>query len=353
MEASEFINVLIFCYLLESTELCGGVRVVFDQARGLLKCGHHVIIRAKRGCHQWYHHPIEIEYVNDLAEPFKQLVRPDIIFATFWTTVESAIALECSKTYHLCQGYEGDIVEYAAIKGEIEAVYRLPIAKLTIGDWLTKRLQIVFGTQQFDVYTIGQIVDTTLFVPSFFSIRRLWRQVMLRPARVLLVGQFENNVKGIATGLYAVQLLRKQGVQLHLTRVSTQPIIDKEADITDINSYFYNVRPPVMTTLYQNHDVLLAPSLENEGFGLPFAEALSCGLPCVATRISSYLSFDQRHDYASFVSPSNAKEMAQATLNLINNHQQQNKQHYQGVKLMPKLFSETAVIKRIEIICSN
>ena len=342
---------MFFCYLLESTELCGGVRVVFDQARGLLKRGHQVIIRAKHGDHQWYHHNIQIDYVSDLAQSFDQVVQPDIVIATFWTTVQPAIALNCIQTFHFCQGYEGDFIEYATIKKDIDAVYCQPITKLTIGDWITERLQTVFGVNQFAIYTVGQIVDTHLFTPPLFPIRRVWRQLVPHIIRILLIGQFESSVKGIADALYAIKLLRQQGVKVSLTRVSSQPLNHDESNITHIDSYAYNITPQAMAAFYHRHDILIAPSLAQEGFGLPFAEALACGLPCVATKIPSYLSFDECHDYATFVPVANADVMAQATLTLINNHQQQNKQRQRGMQLIPQLFSENIIVEKLESIC--
>ena len=52
------------CYLLESADLGGGVRVVFDQARTLSAIGHEVVIRACFGDHSWYPYPVNIRYVE-------------------------------------------------------------------------------------------------------------------------------------------------------------------------------------------------------------------------------------------------------------------------------------------------
>lgn len=342
---------MIFCYLLESTELCGGVRVVFDQARGLLKRGHQVLIRAKYGDHHWYHHDLHIDYVSDLAEPLEQGMHTDIVIATFWTTVLPAISLNCARTFHFCQGYEGDFIEYAAIKSEIDAAYCQAITKLTIGDWISERLQVVFGTKQFSIYTIGQIVDIELFNVSSLTIRRIWRYLLPCTVKILLIGTFESRVKGIANALHAIQLLRQQGVKLSLTRVSNLPLNPDENNITHIDSYAYNIAPSAMAYLYHHHDLMMAPSLVQEGFGLPFAEALACGLPCVATRIPSYLSFHENHDYATFVAPANPDAMARAAFTLINDYHQQNKQRQQGIQLVPQLFSENIVIEKLESIC--
>lgn len=343
---------MIFCYLLESTELSGGVRVVFDHARLLAKKGHKVIIRAKYGNHRWYHHAIDVDYVDDLASSFPaNTTTPDVVIATFWTTVQAAIQLNCSNIFHFCQGYEADFPEYTSQRKQIEQTYRLPIPKLTVGDWLTTRLQQIYGSSSFTVQSIGQIVDTALFTPPYFSFNQMLRRFLRRPVKILLIGLFESSVKGIPDALHAIRILRQQNVQLHVTRVSSQTLSEKEKNITQIDCYLSMIPPRAVANLYRTHDLMLAPSLSQEGFGLPFAEALASGLPCVATAIPSHLSFDHVHDYAIFVPPSNPNVMAQATFTLLNNPHKQACLRKRGPQLMQKLFSSNAAITQLEQIC--
>ncbi|MCP5244940.1 MAG: glycosyltransferase family 4 protein [Burkholderiales bacterium] len=343
---------MIICYLLESTNLAGGVRVVFDQARLLSNKGHRVIIRAKFGSHHWYHHPIVVDYVDDLSSPFQaNSAIPDIVIATFWTTVQAATQLQCRKAFHFCQGYEGDLPEYADIRQQIEQAYRLPIAKLTVGDWLTRRLQQIYGSHDFPVHTIGQIVDMALFSPPKFMFNRLLRKLSRRPVKILLMGLFESSVKGIPDALNAIETIRKQNVKLHVTHVSSHPLSEREKKITPIDNYLIQLPPPAIAQLYRTHDLMIAPSLAAEGFGLPFAEALASGLPCVATAIPSHTSFDPVHDYAVFVPPSNPSVMAQAIQKLLNNPQKQAFLRQRGPQLMQKLFSQNKTIERLESLC--
>lgn len=340
---------MIFCYLLESTELCGGVRVVFDQARALMARGHTVLLRAKRGDHRWYHHPLSIEYLDALDAPLADSAHPDVVIATFWTTVRPALALGCAQTYHFCQGYEGDIREYAGIKADIDAVYRLPAAKLTLGPWLTQRLQTVYGPAAFACYELGQVVDTELFTPgppAWLAPGR-WR-----PANILVVGQFENHVKGIRHALQAVNLLRNMGIKVRLTRVAAQTAGRAESALTGIDRFLVNIPPPAMRDLYRQQDLLLASSLAHEGFGLPFAEALACGLPCVATQIPSYLSFAAAPDYACFVPPADADAMAQAAAGLILDAKARKRLRRRGAQLIPSLFAADVVAARLESLCA-
>ncbi len=337
-----------FCYLVASTEICGGVRVIFDQARALSNKGHQVTIRAVNGDHSWYHHPLQVEYVKDLSLPLK--TKADVVIATFWTTVKSALQLNCPKVFHLCQGYEGDFIEYADIKTEIEETYRTPITKLTIGQWITDRLKVIYGEQYFKTHTIGQIVDTELFTPRKKYFRYKWKQWFNRPYKILLIGIFEAQVKGVPYALEAIKQLKQKGLNIELTRVSNQPFSDQEKRFFQADRYLISLTPIQMAKTYHQHDLLLSPSLPEEGFGLPFAEALASGLPCIATRIPSSSSFHHDQDYAVFAPPKDADAMVKAIETLLDDPQQMEFLSQRGPRIIQNQFSADAVAERLEQI---
>jgi glycosyltransferase involved in cell wall biosynthesis len=337
------------CYLLDSTELWGGVRVVFDQARALRKRGHDVMIRAHTGDHSWYPYDIKIDYVDNLSLPFDTIgsgSMPDVVIGTFWTTVKHALELNCPLTFHLCQGYEGDIIEYASNIRAIEDTYRIPIPKLTIGEWLSKRLIEIFGSERFKIYTIGQIVDLKMYKPL-----PLWKQWFSKKGsqkiRVLVSGLFDASVKAIPDALQAISLLREKGFGIYLTRVSTVNTLERERALADIDEYHCNISPWKMADIYRATNIFIAPSLSHEGFGLPFAEALACGVPSVATAIPSHLSFDTDHDYACFVPEKNPTAIAEAAARIIKEPQLRRRLIKRGIEVVKKKFRDDLVADRL------
>lgn len=337
------------CYLLESTELSGGVRIVFDQARALQMKGHNVVVRALSGDHNWYPHKIVIDYVSDLLTDFKDKQTPDIVIATFWTTVTAAIKLKSKLTFHLCQGYEGSFMEYASLRSEIESVYRLPLAKITIGKWLSDILKNNFEKDNFTIYNIGQIVDLEIFRPLPAN-EKQFPQPISKQVKILIVGHFGMSVKGIPYALHAVKLLREKGIEVYLIRVSPVNLITEEISITQIDEYHTHISPLEMVKIYQKSDLFLSPSLAQEGFGLPFAEALACGIPTVATAIPSYLDFDTTHDYARFVPEKDPVAMANAALNIIKDSSLQKRLRDRGIEIINNNFRSDMVAERLETI---
>lgn len=293
---------LRIAYLMEDTELSGGMRVQMAQADALIARGHRVRLVTKGLPLTWRPSRAEWVYVEDLSA--YDASEDDFVVGTFWVTVPHAYRIAGDRAVHLCQGYEGGFDAYQPVRGDIEAVYQLPIPKLVVARSL---LPIV---KQFtnDVTYIGQIVDEDFF--------RSRTPVENEPMRVLLSGASQVDIKGTAEGYGAVAHARWFHQKLDLIRVSPWAP-SREEPLDDVQEFHVALDTREMTRLMHSCDILLAPNHAEEGFGLPAAEAMASGVPTVLTSIPSYLSFDETHDYALFAPPENAVELGERLMEVI------------------------------------
>ena len=293
---------LRIAYLLEDTELSGGVRVQLAQADALIARGHRVRLVTKGLPLTWRNSRAEWVYVDNFQQ--YDAHEDDFVIGTFWTTVEPAWNLACERAVHLSQGYEGAFTAYQDIKPQIDAAYRLPIPKLIVTRSLIPVLQQFTG----DITCVGQIVDEEFYrsrVPAENE-----------PMRVLLSGQSQADMKGIHEGYGAVAHARWFHQKFDLIRVSPwTPSRDEPLD--SVQEFHVALSTPEMTRLMHSCDVLIAPNHREEGFGLPAAEALASGIPTLMTAIPSYLSFDDTQDYALFAPEDNAVELGERLVELL------------------------------------
>jgi glycosyltransferase involved in cell wall biosynthesis len=198
------------------------------------------------------------------------------VIATFWTTLRISSELALGPLAHFCQGYEGDLAHLAEIKPEIEAAYQRNLPTLVVSPHLGVMLQARFGRQS----RVAPPPLDPMFRPAF-------RLGPHRTPRIVISGIFEAHVKGIPTALAAVALLRRGGRACRVVRVSVLPLSTVEAQTLAPDKYFHAVVPRKVARVLRRADLLLFPSLEMEGFGLPVLEAMGAGVPVVASQIPS------------------------------------------------------------------
>lgn len=296
---------LSITYLMEDTELSGGIRVQLAQADALIARGHRVRIVTKGSPLTWRSCAAEWVYVDNFLN--YDASGDDFVVGTFWLTLEPAWKIGGKRAVHLCQGYEGFISAYEPVLPQIEAAYRLPLPKLVVSR------SLVPVCKQFtdDVTFIGQIVDDE------FYRTRLPREN--QPLRVLLSGQAQATFRGIEEGYGAATHARWFHQKFELVRVSAWAP-SREEPLDAVQEFHVGLTTREMTRLVHSCDALIAPNHSAEGFGLPAAEGLAAGLACVMTSIPSYLSFDEKHDYALFAPERNAVELGERLIELLSDH---------------------------------
>ena len=288
-------------YLLEDTDLAGGIRVCAAHGDVLTDRGHDVTLITKGSPLTWRSSRAKWRHVETWDEVDARSF--DFIIGTFWRTIQHAYALAPERAIHFCQGYEGSFTAYQRFKPQIDAAYRLPIPKITVSPHLVPICKEFFD----DATYIGQIVDDDYFQPHTDS---------AVPRRVLLVGPMQADFKGIDVGYEAVRRAREQGAVFDLIRVSQWAPAEDEP--TELAAEFHvGLSTAGIVRLIASCDANLAPSRYQEGFGLPAAEAMASGVPGVLSEIPSFLSWSETHDYALFAPEDDGAAMGDALVTLL------------------------------------
>ena len=258
-------------YLVASSVVSGGQRVIFQQAEELAKRGCSVTLVCHEPEPAWY--PIQkAQWETSSFVDSKALPEADIRVATYWPTVAPAMTNFDGPIFHLCQGYEADLSFNAPKRKAIESAYAQKTHKLAVSPHVAERLMAAGYSP---VTHVGQTFNPLEFPPA--KERRFDRN----PPTILLIGIFESDVKGIHEALAALAGLRRCGIMFRVHRISTWALSVEEKSIFPAEEYHFRLTPADMGQAYRISDLLIGPSHPEEGFGLPVLEALSSGLPAI------------------------------------------------------------------------
>lgn len=295
--------------------------MLLEYANFLQKEGHNVeiLIQEKRGLLSNY---IDAKIVSNFSP--NNIPECDIIIASTPKEVLKSWDSRKGKVVHFCQGFEITDLEQR-IRGEalpfryqkkgllnslkvykkrkswkrkvrrIDRTYRLPTHLITVSAHLKKLLEKRYKRP---VYLCRNGVHQEFFYPD-----KNWKPVTFsdgRPLRIVNVGPYNVALKGIPDTLRATELLKREGLPIQFIRVSPH-ISDAEKDNPLIDEAYENISQKELGKLFRSCDVYVSNSTEGEGFGLPAMEALSTGLLCILSSISSYLDFSDRKDFCFFV----------------------------------------------------
>lgn len=264
-------------YLLEDTLLFGGVKVVLHQANLLAARGHRVTVVTKGARPDWYGLRADFLHVADFRTA--ELPAADVTIATYWTTLETA-ARARGEAVHYCQGFEASYTHNQADHAAILAAYALPLPAMTVAPHLTELLRERFARP---ARTVTQPLE------GFWS--PAWQLGPRRRPRILVTSPFEVDWKGAVTALEAIRRLRAEGVPCRVVRVSAWPLSESERALIEPDEFHCGLPPRRVARVVRACDLLLAPSWEQEGFGLPVLEAMACGVPVIASDIASFRWF--------------------------------------------------------------
>ncbi|MDD5006816.1 MAG: glycosyltransferase family 4 protein [Syntrophorhabdaceae bacterium] len=348
-------------YAIRHVGMTGGVKVFFQHVELLRKMGHTVYLITRFIDEEWGF-KVTPEVVPSFSEEY--VPEADGIVVTtpkdvrdFWKIAKKRrIPL-----FHFMQGFEPDYV-LERIRGDVvpeffrskdvltrmkyakkifgwkrklrrfDALYRLPTVKIAISPHLVMGVEKRYGMQ---CNLLPNGIDRHVFSPKAGEIN------YSGTLKILSVGNFNLEYKAIPDILAAVKVLKDQGRDVFLTRVSPADISDAERRHGEVDRFLVRVSETEMAELYRGSHILISSSTEIEGFGLPPVEAMSTGTPVILTKISPFLSFDMTHDYAYFVNVHKPVEIAKAIMDIAGNKTLRNSLIKRGFEVSDRYSIET------------
>lgn len=348
-------------YAIRHVGMTGGVKVFFQHVELLRKMGHTVHLIARFIDEEW-----TFKVTPEIVPSFGNECVPeaDGIVVTTPKDVEELWKVAKKRRiplFHFMQGFEpdytlerirGDVVpEFFRSKDVLtrmkyakkifgwrrklrrfDRLYRLPTVKIAISPHLVAAVENRYGIQ---CRLMPNGIDRNVFFPKADELD------YSGTLKILSVGNFNIEYKAIPDILNAVKILKDQGEDIMLTRVSPADIPEAEKRHGAVDRFFVRISEAEMADLYRESHILISASTEIEGFGLPPVEAMNTGTPVILTKISPFLAFDPVHDYAYFVNVHKPEEIAKGIMEIAGNRTLRSALIRRGFEVSNKYSIET------------
>ncbi len=262
-------------FLLAGLGISGGAAVALKHVSLLIEEGHDafVIDLGGYGDIDWFGNPaIRVYRMNEISECGIDNI--DMLFATFWTTVEWLDKIPAKRKLYLVQSDERLFYEEQSLKARVAETYSKNIEYVGIANWIVNFLRDEFGHPA--VY-IPNGIDTALFYPD----TPLEEKNPNRP-RVLIEGPISVPFKGMAEAYAAVSEL-----DCELWIVSSDGVPEPH---WRHDRFFQKVKQEDMRRIYSSCDILLKMS-KIESFAYPPLEAMACGCSVVIMDVNGGIEY--------------------------------------------------------------
>jgi glycosyltransferase involved in cell wall biosynthesis len=244
-------------------------------------------------------------------------------------TIDRDLAISSAKSLKDKLGYR----RWFSFTGmQIKVAQQLPYI-ITVSEMAKKHIHEVFKVPEDTLKVIYNGIDTDIFSPSY-SIKRL-------DDTILMVMSRDTAVKGLRFLLQALAELRKKhDVKLVVVGQTmgdgvTEKLMDK-LGITESVTFRDRIETDELIRLYRTATLVAVPSTY-EGFGLPAAEAMSCGAPVVSTTAGALP--EVVGDAGILVPPADPVALTDAISLLLDNPDKRNEYSVLGRKRILEHFS--------------
>lgn len=278
--------------VMPSLDLSGGGRIIAGHAERLAEKGHEVLIVA--ACRERFDlkqlvkrliarefrprrvnsHTRSANLPHRTSKHFGRVVEDDVpdadlIIATWWETAEWINKFSSRKGVkaHFIQGYEA----FSNIPTDrVDAVWRLPLLKITIAQWLVDLGRDRFG------------IEDMALVPNSIDDQFRTSQVRRKNNRHTVGFLFHNAaIKDLSTTLATIGRLRKLRPNVRFVSFGSEK--PQSGQLPADVEFHHAPTQETIVDIYSRCDAWVSTSL-TEGFNLPPLEAMGCGTPAVCSK---------------------------------------------------------------------
>jgi len=282
-------------FVIPKSSLAGGIRVVAIYAEKLADCGHDVTVlsvikkgtirqelrsllkerrlHTRSGDATFFKGSKKVKFkelfINSKGLINRDVPDGDIVIATWWETAKWVDQLLTSKgnKFYFVQGHE--VFSNLPIE-QVKLTYRSTMKKIVVFSWLKKIMEEEYG--DFKTVLLGNGVDNEHF-----------KNINIRGDNSFYIGTLYSAApcKNSKRAIEAFKIAKERMPNLKLIGFgSIEPV---EEDIRkQFDEFYLSPDQEQIPKIYSTADIWLFSS-DEEGFGLPILEAMSCGTPVIAT----------------------------------------------------------------------
>jgi glycosyltransferase involved in cell wall biosynthesis len=306
---------LLFC--LPTTQLSGGVKVIFEVANRLARLGHVVELFSYAGAPRWTSLEAPIIPEKDLADI--DMSRYDYVLVSNAFFLPLVLPLAASaRVIFFSQDWESfhhstGGVRYEDFVAESEtfvALYQLPVPIIAISRAVQSLVRERAGR---DAYHMPVGLNKSVFAPQP-------RKPATPHKRVLMVGNYLMPYKGMRDGFEALRLVSRD------TPVQLVMVTQEKRSRSIFDAYDYPIEfrfcptEDQMPSIYASCDAYMCTSWY-EGLGLPALEAFRCGVPVVSTRTYGVSDYGVDDENLLLARPNDSVDLAEKLTRLLNDNQ--------------------------------
>lgn len=298
-------------YVMGNTGICGGAKVIFQQANYWVTRGNKVTIVAYGARPTWF--PINCGYIQVPSSAALATCIPycDLVIATYYTHIEECVRAGIAPVLYFEQG-DRHLFEYEKLshdhKAFIQSGYLLAHHILTVSHQAAKYIKSIFGR---DAMVVHNGIDTSIYEQKRSS------HETQKKNYILMMGNDRYSFKGIKDVIGAYAVIKKEIPDMELYYISPEP---PTIDVSAVSKVFVAPEESQIVKLYQEARAFLLGS-HYEAFGLPVLEAMACGCPVITTDCIGIRDYVYHGENAIIVRPEASQQLAESFLGLQQNYE--------------------------------